>query len=480
MKILVISLLRLGDIITHRQLAQSLRNQYPGSEIHFLIYSQFQSVSALLPEVNRWHALDRQEIQKILVERDQSPLQAYRLLEKTVAELNHQKFDLVLNATHNRFSVRMMDLIEAREKRGVALEKGQKVMDQNRWQTYLNENFSEVRGSQFHYLEVLQKSLELSFRLPEIAEKRNPKLILIQLLTSDTKKNWGLQKFHELKKRLEKEFPQDRVFGLCSMAEKEQVQNVFGWNEFLTPSLEEAAQLLKEARLLVTGDTSIQHLAAQQGCQVVSLFLGSADPVKTAPWQTGAYVIQGQADCAPCSHASACHQASHLCGEALSVESVFALVEGVLKEKEIRIFSSQVYRTEAVNNSFSVVPADNSFRKNLEQAVWSAYLNNEQKVETSHLTPMPGQLRSLIHLHEKFKMALQNFKIGKIEIKEIESQFPLWKDSLIRLKRNANDMAEALELIQIRTMALNELSQDLEVSQNGSTRSNSQEHFATA
>lgn len=480
MKILVLSLLRLGDIITHREIARSLRFQHPGCEIHFLIYSQFQSVENLLPEVNKWHFLDRKEIQKILVEREQSPIHAYEKLETLVDQLDSEKFDLVLNATHNRFSVRMMDLLTAQEKRGVAFEKGKKTADQNQWQTYLNENFSEIKGSRFHYLEVLQKSLELSFQLPKYGEKRKPQLIFLQLLTSDTKKNWGLQKFHALKKKLEVAFPEDRILGLCSPSEKEEVQKVFAWNEFLTPDLHEASQLLKEARLLITGDTSIQHLAAQQSCPVISLFLGSADPMKTAPWQMGAWVIQGQAECSPCSHAAKCHQPTHLCSESLSVESVFALAEGVLKDKEIRISGSQIYRTEKLGQSFAVAPYENSFRQNLEQMVWSAYLNSEMKIEVSHLNPAPGQVRSLFVEHEKFKNAVQEYRNGKLEINQIEERFPLWKDSFIRLKRDLRAWSELQDLIQIRSQVLNQLMNRSEVVTSGNARTVTTDNFASA
>lgn len=480
MKILVISLLRLGDVIVHREVARSLKMQYPGCEIHFLIYKQFQSVDKLIPEVDHWHFIDRNEIQKILVEREQSPIRAFRQLEAVIADLNSRRFDLTLNATHNKVSVRIMDLLISKEKRGVALENGKKVPDQNKWQTYLNENFSEIKGSRFHYLEVLQRSLELSFQLPVQGKKRRPKLILIQLLTSDPKKNWGVEKFYELKKRIEAEFPQDQVFGICSPEEKDEVQKIFGWNEFLTPNLEEAALLLKEARLLITGDTSIQHLAAQQGCPVVSLFLGSADPIKTTPWQLDAWVIQGQAECSPCAHSSKCHQSSHVCGESISIQAVFALVEGVLKEKEIRISGSKLYKTEVLDRSVAVVPIENSFRRNLEQIVWSAYLNSENSIEVSQLRPTMGQVKALWREHEKFKKAVQEYQNGKFEINQMEERFPQWKDSLIRLKRDLRGWNELQELMSIRSRILQRLMGQTEALKNGKTRTSDSDNFASA
>ncbi|MEZ0391024.1 MAG: glycosyltransferase family 9 protein [Pseudobdellovibrionaceae bacterium] len=482
MKILLLSLLRLGDILNHRELARNLKIQYPGCEIHFLIYRQFQSVEKLLPEVNKWIYLDRKEIQSILVERSESPLKAYQKITGLMKTVSGQQYDLILNATHNRLSVRLMDLLQANEKRGVAFEKGQKANDQNHWQTYLNENFSEVRGSRFHYLEVLQKSLEISFRLPKQAEKRAPHLILIQLLTSDRKKNWGLKKFFALKKKLEAEFPNDRILGICSPQEKAEVEKVFTWNEFLTPNLEEAAQLLKEARLLITGDTSIQHLAAHQGCPVVSLFLGSADPVKTAPWQLGAWVIQGQAECAPCSHSQACHQASHLCADSLSVETVFSLVDGILKEKEICISKSKIFRTSQQQNSFSLVPLNESFPSALEQTVWSVYLNGSRisQDDIQHLRAQETQVKKIWRENERFKLALEDYQKGQIELSQIEAWFPFWKDSFTRLKRDLRGWVELQELNSIRTEILKALMVEREFSQNGNTRSKSEKHFAQA
>lgn len=464
MKILVLSLLRLGDVILHREIAQALKRQNPNCEIHFLINSQFESVQKLLPEVKEWHLVPRNEIQKILVEREQTPLKAFEKLQTLLADINSRDFDLILNATHNRFSVRLMDLFVAKEKRGVSFDKGRKTADRNRWQVYLNEHFSDPQGSRFHYLEVLKRSLELDSEAPKVAESRQSKLILLQLMTSDPKKNWGLANFRELKRKVEERFPADRVLGLCSPQESDQVSKVFAWNEFITPSLEEAAELLKQARLLITGDTSIQHLAAQQGCSILSLFLGSADPRKTAPWQEGAWVIQGQAACAPCSHSSPCFQSEHLCANSVSVQSVFELAEGILNQAPVRLTSSRTYQMKSRGFSFLPLNPFETLAHRLEQAVWSNYLNQNRAADLSDISIRESDISALLQMHNRFEVAVQGLRDERQSLSDVERSFPMWKDSLLRVKRDPTQegsWAELQELIGLRRLILNQLSHQI-------------------
>jgi ADP-heptose:LPS heptosyltransferase len=322
MKILVVSLLRLGDIILHAQLISSLKQTYPTAEIHFLINSQFLMAAELFPSVSKWHLLDRNKIQKILVEQNQSPMAAFDRLKATVQEMNAEKYDLVLNATHNMLSVRLMDLIEAKEKRGAQFHHGKKLAFHNLWLQYFNDQFSENKGSRFHYIEILHRALDLnpSKISPQVLRTEGP--IVMQVLTADEKKNWGIRKFAELKKQILENSPGEKIFALCSPAEREQVSGFFSSEEILSPNMPEAKALLQQAKLLITGDTSIQHLAAAVRCPTLALHLGSADPVKTSPWMRGAQVIQGKAGCRPCRHSEKCHQPRHLCGDSLSVEIV--------------------------------------------------------------------------------------------------------------------------------------------------------------
>ncbi len=65
MKILVLSLLRLGDIIQQEPLLKGLREKHPSAEIHLLLNRQFASVERVLDSVvDKYIYFDRESLQK--------------------------------------------------------------------------------------------------------------------------------------------------------------------------------------------------------------------------------------------------------------------------------------------------------------------------------------------------------------------------------------------------------------------------------
>jgi hypothetical protein len=85
--------------------------------------------------------------------------------------------------------------------------------------------------------------------------------------------------------------------------------------------------LLNRADLLITGDTSIKHLAASTACKVVELCLGSSDWRRTGIFKDDSLIIAGRTACAPCSHSSACTQTAHLCAVPVTAEVVSSAVK---------------------------------------------------------------------------------------------------------------------------------------------------------
>jgi ADP-heptose:LPS heptosyltransferase len=396
MKILVLSLLRLGDIVQHRELVKSLKASYPGATVDLLIHSQFRMAQDVIPEVSNWHHCPRQQLQQILVEKKQSPLCAHTLLKKMVDKINDEKYDIIINATHNKFSVRLMDVLRAKEKRGMRLENGRKVPDWNRWQTYMNERFSEPKGSRFHYLEVLHRSLGLEpLPLRETSSVEGD-LILLQVLTSDAKKNWGLGKFRKLADELQAAFPLKKVFALCSPSEQIEISKYFSDEQILAPRFDELPDLLNKASLLITGDTSVQHLAAGLQRPILSLFMGSADSVKTAPWIRGAHLLVGSVACQPCKHSSPCSQYSHLCGDSLGISKVLQV-------------ASQILRKE------NPMQANTSLRNEFEVTLWTHYLDSQ----SPELTSIPMAWTTVA---KSWKLEFIDFEIDCSRLQRLISQ----------------------------------------------------------
>lgn len=356
MKVLIVSLLRLGDVIQQQILIKGLREKHPGAEIHLLLNRQFANAEKVLTgKIDKFIYFERELLQKGLGEASYNILWSFDSLRHQVELLNQEKYDIIYNFTHNRLSAYLLGALEAPIKKGLFhSEGGFKGLD-SRWIQYFNERFSGTTACLFNYVELLAKSLDIPLlenRGPHQAPKKS-KLILFQCLTSDTKKNWSLASFKALKEEIERSLVDYEVCILGAPFEREILAEVFGEEDLLICDLAEARRHLMNAALLVTGDTSIKHLAAQLGTPIVELVLGSSDEVKTAAFTPFSHTVTSSVPCAPCNHSKACHQLSHLCSEDISVGRVFAAVWDSLSGERRKIAASH---------------------KNFERAIWSLYL----------------------------------------------------------------------------------------------------------
>lgn len=355
MKILVLSLLRLGDLIQQRVLLNSLREKHPGAEIHLLVNRQFQSVESLfVGEGIRFHYFDRRLLQKTIGEPAFNLFTPLDLLEDLIRSLDAEHFDLALNWTHNRLSAFLLGSLNIPEKKGLVIQGGQVRGLENPWLRYFNNFFSGVGHSFFHYNEILGKAFNLSPR-PWPLRKDPAGPIYFQCFTSEAKKNWPLENYRELFDMLNKEYPNDEVRVLAAPAELETLSTLFPSASLYPCGLGEARELLREARLLITPDTSIKHLAAECGTPVLEIALGSADPVKTAAFADEVHVICEEISCFPCPHGGECSQASRLCAEALPASRVYERARPIL----------------AGTDPVTRAPA----KIRLERAVWTSYLD---------------------------------------------------------------------------------------------------------
>lgn len=426
MKILVVSLLRLGDIIQQEPLLRGLREKYPEAEIHLLLNKQFASIEKVLAGVvDRYFSFDRESLQKGLGEAEFNIMWSYDQLATLVSQLNEQKYDQILNFTHNKLSAYLIGAIEATNKKGLYQEQGQFHGLENRWLRYFNDRFSGTNKSLFHYVELLGSSFDIPLQLADLqkvgSQKKKSKLILFQCLTSDTKKNWGLENFQQLKRIIERALVDYQVKILGAAFEREQLSQFFSEKDLLICDLAQAQAHLQEATLLVTGDTSIKHLAAQSGVSIVEIAIGSSDAMKTAAYSKDSQILSSSVPCAPCHHSQACSQKSHLCAEDVDVEKVFATVWDQLSGEEIK----KIFTTH-----------------DLDRLVWTQYLDVKKAIQIK-AAPMPvfADKDFLITSHQKTKLF-------KTWLEQAEKALPSRESLLAKKVVSANEWAGLILLGQ--------------------------------
>ena len=155
-------------------------------------------------------------------------------------------------------------------------------------------------------------------------------------------------------------------------------------------SLEGAFSLLKGAQLLISGDTSIKHLANAAPIRILELSLGSSDLLRSGTYKPNSVILQPTIACAPCPHSVPCHKSAHECGDQLTPEMVAAAAHfhlegnwpGLAKlageRKDVRIL-----RTRMTELGFwladEILPSDaeKTIEKIVARCTWKFYLNRD-------------------------------------------------------------------------------------------------------
>ncbi|MBX2988612.1 MAG: glycosyltransferase family 9 protein [Bdellovibrionaceae bacterium] len=333
MKILVLSLLRVGDLVQQRPLLQALRLAHPAAEIHLLTNKSVGSIRPLFWEVDLWHVFDRDHLQQSVGTASIPLTRPVRDLEDMLGELAGEHYDLLLNFTHNRLSAHLASLIPATLKKGLLAEGLAFRSFENNWLRHFNERFGAREASPFHYVDMLAGSFNLPAVRPQVPRARGP-LVLLQPLTSDLKKEWGLANWRRLLDEARQEFPELDFRVLCAPFEADRLGQFFDREELEIADWTQLQMLLRQSALMISGDTSVKHLAALSGVPVLEIALGSSDAVKTGAFMQNAWIVQSRVDCAPCPPSSPCRRLSHLCGETLPVRDVLSWTRDLLRGKK--------------------------------------------------------------------------------------------------------------------------------------------------
>lgn len=475
MNILVLSLLRLGDVFIAAPALKGLRKKYPDARIHLVINKSSSSAAHFLPYVDRFIEFDRDEIQHGLVRTDRPLLEPYDRLDLFVNEINKINVDMAINLTQNKISANLMGLIQAKEKFGLTTDASGQSQFYSQWFKHLNDVIEAGAETIFHYSDIFYYGLglprgEQSFALAETplgqdelnqflrvkGFKSGPKII-IQMLTSDTKKNWGDNNWFEMLKILDALMPTANFILLGAPNEKstlEKMNTRLGQASITATvailSLEGAYSLLQISDLVITGDTSIKHLAATSNVPLVEISLGSSNLKKTGAYQENTLILKSIEKCSPCGHSSPCHRERQFCAEGIAPEIVAMVASKRIQNDwpALRLLATEyedvveMYKTKFLQTGFW--QAENLCQRSdtkrlsayLDLTAWHFYLNSE------HLQPLATYGTESLKLRKQIEEQAENLDcngayllLSQIEVVELKNESQLEKISA-KLHRN--------------------------------------------
>lgn len=344
-KVLVVQLARLGDLVQTWPLLRRLRHQEPGRQVDLLADRTLTVLHTLGPDIDHVRELDMAGLPPLL-RRD--PAGAYDRVRYLAESFRGQNYERVYNLNFSRVAL-LFSYLAGGDVRGYRPVRGGREFLREPWLALVYALVHARRLNRVHLSDVFRHLAPAAEHEPRPAApvvKAGEPIVALQVATRHPKRTWPLEAFTRLAGLLvnrlgaqiwlvgtkaEATLGEALIEGLTP-AQRERVINLQGRTD-----LRELAARLKEAHLLVSGDTGTLHLAAAFGTRTVAVFLGPASCFETGPYGEGHYVLQAEPPCHPCTEAgAACPEP--VCQAMIPPEGVADLAVSLCTEGEPAIF----------------------------------------------------------------------------------------------------------------------------------------------
>jgi len=327
-KILLIKTGAAGDIILTSPFFQSISASFPGSEIHLLTKEEYKEVVMPCPVFHRIHWFGKVN------------------MRKTIAELNQENFDLVVNLQGNLRTDLLVFALRAKRKAGFS----EHLIGNLIYDIQLARRFDkDLREPQIKLLQKLgadniisgfktwlDKDAVSSF--PEFMEEHRlvteKSWVVFHPVASPewVSKCWPAEYFARVGQSLVKEGYLVVLVGGKEGVEagkkieamiRGEVINLLGKTNF-----SQLVQVIEKARLVITTDSAPMHIAAATGTKTLALF-GPTDPSRHCP--PGVTFLSKPQKCSPC-YKKICYRID--CLKDISPEEVKELSRRLIRESK--------------------------------------------------------------------------------------------------------------------------------------------------
>ena len=318
-KFLIIRFSSIGDIVLTSPVVRCLKQQVPEAEIHFLVKDKFQSVVAHNPYIDKIHVLAHS-------------------WELMIEELKTESYDYIIDLHHNVKTLRVKKALKVKSFSFYKLN----------IQKYLLTAFKINLLPKTHIVDRYLKTVE-SFGVKNdgqgldyfIAEEEQTKLkdipashqagyIACVIGAAHNTKKWPVHKWKQFCTEIKHPVillggPEDREAAETIAS----VDDIKVYNACGKFSLNESADLVRKAKLVITHDTGLMHIAAAYKKPIISLWGNTVPAFGMTPYYGAAMVPDvilqvHKLWCRPCSKIgyNQCLLGHFKCMEKIAVEDL--------------------------------------------------------------------------------------------------------------------------------------------------------------
>lgn len=350
MHTLVLNLTRFGDLLQTEPVIAGLRDQ--GRSVALACLDNFAGATQFLPKTDHVFALPGAGL---LADLDHGWPQGLQRLWQWREDVRTGRPSLsVLNLTPIQSARLLARFLTPKPIDGFGLDEQGFGYYSNSWAAFLQTSTMNRGCSPFNLVDLMLRSADLPIlnrglnlarpaddvlaharnllqsAVPPAVSNECRGFAALQLGASEPRRQWPQEYFAQLGDLLWEHFRLIPVL-LGTSAERplleDYVRHVRGPFIDLVgrTSLPELAAVLCRADILITNDTGTMHLAAGLHRPLAAIFLATAQPWDTGPYQESCLCLEPNLSCHPCAFGSPCPNREQ-CRWAITPDQVFALI----------------------------------------------------------------------------------------------------------------------------------------------------------
>lgn len=324
-KFLIIRFSSIGDIVLTTPAIRCLRNKYPDSVIHFLTKKEFRGIVQTNPYLN-----------KVLLLSDD--------LQVTIREIRAENYDSIIDLQHNLRSLKIKHGLKKKEFYPFSKLNVEKWIYTSFKLNILPEVHIVDRYIQaMDLLGVKNDGLGLDYFIPAEVELKGEDIpfshsqgyIALVIGAAHNTKKLPVQKLVELVTGIR--YPLILIGGKSDIKEANEISQsdpVKIYNACGKFSLDESADLIRKAKLVISHDTGMMHIAAAFKKYILSVWGNTVPSFGMTPYLTEFEIFQvNKLWCRPCSKTGfeKCPLGHFKCMEKQDISAIIAKVNERLK-----------------------------------------------------------------------------------------------------------------------------------------------------
>ena len=333
MKILIIQTAFLGDVILTIPLIRHLKKEEPEREIHILVRPEAENVYLNDPDITRILVYDKKGSQKGLIN-----------LIRIIKSIRKNKYDIVISPHRSARSSLISYFSKAVKRAGfnknalaflynVRINYDKDIHEVDRNLNLIKSLFSiDKKNTLNMHNSNEDKEKAISVIRDNLWE--NERILGMAPGSEWESKRWPAEKFKEIINICDKKnikvilFGGDKDVDICrEMSSYNNVLNVCG-----KVSINEASELMKFCKVLLTNDTGAMHIGAASGVKIVVIYGPTVPEFGFYPYGVEHKIIQIDLYCRPCHihGGKKCPEKHFRCMKEITPENVFKEIEEYL------------------------------------------------------------------------------------------------------------------------------------------------------